>query len=96
MFMSMSKVNREKIPLAEFISKNLLLRSSADELFNYINNLELNDIIIDFNTVQAITRAFTHQYLSNKKKCQKKITDINLSPQIRNMFEIIEKTSNSR
>ena len=92
--MIISKNKKNKIQLAKFISKNLLLRKSADELFNYINDDELNKIIIDFDKIQTITRSFTHQYLLNKKMSNKKIIDVNISPQIKNMFELIEKTNN--
>ena len=87
--MSTSKIKEQRIQLAKFVSQNLLFRNSADELFEYINKIEPNNIIIDFNKVQSITRAFTHQYLLNKKKSKKKITDINISPHVQNMFEII-------
>lgn len=89
------KNKQNKIQLAKFISKNLLLRNSADELFNYINDFKATRIIIDFNKIQSVTRAFTHQYLLNKKKSKKNIIDVNTSPHVKNMFELIEKTSNN-
>lgn len=87
------KNKRNKIQLTKFISKNLLLRNSADELFDYINNFKTTKIFIDFNKIQSVTRAFTHQYLLNKKKSKKNIIDINISPHVKNMFELIEKTN---
>ena len=88
-----SKNEAYKVGLAEFISKNLLLRNSANELFNYINEINSNKIIVDFVKIESVTRAFTHQYLLNKNKSEKDITDVNISPSIKTMFDIVEKTS---
>ena len=87
------KRKKNKIQLTKFISKNLLLRNSADELFNHINNCNTPKIIIDFKKIQSISRAFTHQYILNKKESKKKIIDVNIPPQIKYMFKLIEKTS---
>jgi len=95
MFMLTSIHKKKKIQLAEFISKNLLLRNSADELFNHINNLKTNKITIDFDKIQSVTRAFTHQYLINKKMSNKNIIDANISPHVKNMFDLIEKTKSA-
>ena len=86
------KNKKSKILLTKFISENLLLRNSANVLFNYINDRNATKIIIDFKKIQSISRAFTHQYVLNKKESKKNIIDINISPHIKNMFEIIEKT----
>lgn len=93
MYMNISKNKQHKVRLVKFISKNLLLRNSADELFNYINEINSNKIFVDFNRIQSVTRAFTHQYLLNKNKSEKKIIDVNISPQVKTMFEIVEKTN---
>jgi len=89
--MILSNKKQNRIQIAKAISTNLLLRNSADELFNYINNLETSEIIIDFQKVQSITRTFAHQYLLNKEKSNKIINNVNLSPNIKNMFELIRK-----
>lgn len=88
-----SNKKQDRIQIAKVISINLILRNSANELFNYINNLKASEIIIDFRKVQSITRAFAHQYLLNKEKSHKVINNVNLSPNIKNMFELIGKTN---
>ncbi len=93
MCMNMSRNKQNKVRLAKFISKNLLLRNSADELFNYINEINSNEIIVDFNKIQSVTRSFSHQYLLNKNKSEKNIININISPQVKTMFEIVEKAN---
>ena len=91
--MSILKNRRNKIQLTKFISRNLFLRNSANELFDKrINNSKTSKIIIDFQKIQSITRDFASQYLLNKEKSKKNITDINVSPHVKNMFNLIEKT----
>jgi len=70
-----------------------MLRNSANELFKYISNIEDKDIVIDFKKIRSITRAFAHQYLKNKLKSQKNITDINVPSQIKPMFDIVKDKS---
>jgi len=92
MYKIMSRNKQKKIHLTKFISKNLLLRDSANELFNYINEIKTPKIIVNFNNIQSITRAFTHQYLLNKKSSNKNIIDVNISPHVKKMFELIERS----
>lgn len=90
--MTTSNDKQKKINVAQFISKNLLLRNSANLLFQHINEMDANKIILDFSKVEAVTRAFTHQYLLNRKKSEKKISDVNVPPEVNKMFKIIQKT----
>jgi hypothetical protein len=90
--MTTSNNKQNKIQLAKVISKNLLFRNSADELFNYINNFKVSEIIIDFHKIQSITRSFANQYLINKQKSEKNIIDVNISTYIKNMFELVGRT----
>jgi len=89
--MTSSKNKQNKIQIARVISKNLLFRDSANELFDSINNSEAPEIVIDFNSVQSITRSFAHQYLINKEKSKKNIINVNIPPTIKTMFELIGK-----
>jgi 2-hydroxy-3-keto-5-methylthiopentenyl-1-phosphate phosphatase len=90
--MTILKNKQNKIQIAKVISKNLLFRDSVNELFDNINNSEAPEIIIDFRSVQSITRSFAHQYLINKEKSKKTIINVNIPPTIKTMFEIIQKT----
>lgn len=90
--MTISNNEQNKIKLVNQISKNLIFRDTADKLFDDINDINEPEIIIDFNKIKSITRSFAHQYLINKRKSKKNIIVINISPNIKNMFELIEKT----
>jgi thiamine kinase-like enzyme len=82
--------SKEVLYIADYISQNLAFRDSADSLFNYVNSLE-KSTIIDFSGIKNITNSFAHQYMANRKKTEKIITEINISPDVKQMFELIEK-----
>lgn len=84
------------ISIKEQISKDLALRSSAEKLFADINQLSDNKIILDFSGVTSITRSFAHQYVQNKKKSNKEITENNLSLDIEKMFEIVSNPQRTK
>ena len=88
----MTTLNSEKIVyLAEHISQNLAFRHSSDDLFNYINNLEDSNIIIDFSEIKFMSSSFAHQYLINKKATKKNITESNKTSDVIQMFELVER-----
>ena len=90
--MTTSNDREKKIKLEKIISKNLIFRDTANKLFDNIDNFNATIIFIDFNKIQSITRSFAHQYLINKRKSKKNIIDVNISPDVQNMFKLIEKT----
>lgn len=89
----MTTLNSEIVlQLAERISENLAFRDSVDNLFGYIASLEETDIIIDFLGIKSITGSFAHQYIINKERAiQKHITEINVPPDVKKMFELVER-----
>ena len=83
---------REKVvKLAQLISQNLAFRQSADDLFSYISDLRESNIIVDFSEIKSITSSFAHQYLMNKKTCQKHIIEIDMPTNAVQMFELVER-----
>lgn len=79
------------LQLAEFISENLAFRDSVDNLFSYIASLEETNIIIDFLGIKSITGSFAHQYIINKKRAKKHITERNIPLDVKKMFELVER-----
>lgn len=88
----------ERISLANRIAVNLAFRQTADDLFNYIDSLEASKIVVDFSGVANITPSFAHQYMLNKIRTEKDITEVNMNPHIRQMFELVRsrKTQQKR
>lgn len=84
------------IKLVDFISKYPAYRISADKLFNFINNLNEENIIIDFSGVEGITHSFASQYFDDKKSTNRNIKEINVNDNVTKMFKTLgnKKTFN--
>ena len=63
----------EKIILVDIIGRYPTTRESCDELFNKINKLTEDSIIIDFSNIIGTTNSFASEYVFNKNKCKKTI-----------------------
>jgi len=79
------------LQLAEHIFENLAFRDSVDNLFSHIASLEETNIIIDFLGIKSITGSFAHQYIINKKKAIKHLTERNMPLDVKKMFELVER-----
>ena len=79
------------LPLKKQVSNNLALRQSADDLFDFIDNIDAPKIVIDFSGIESITRSFAHQYILNKVKSKKQIFERDIPHEIKPMFELIER-----
>ncbi len=69
----------------------LAMRAACDELFNYIESLPVENVIVDFDTFTIASRSFIHQYLLRKERSNKKISEINLHPVIARMLSVVKK-----
>lgn len=76
----------EKINMKESIGRNLALRESADNLFDRIDLLQVEEIILDFKDVISISRSFSQQLLHRITKCPTKVVIVNKSEDIDSMF----------
>lgn len=82
-------VKRESIQLKDHIDKNLSLRSLADMLFDYINSLDDIDIIIDFDSVNSMSRSFAQQFIERMENSRNHITCTNEPENIKKMFNTV-------
>ena len=85
------QTHKKVVYLKRYVSKNIVLRSSADILFDYINSLKEPSVTIDFSEIPFISAPFTHQYLANKRAAKKSIDEINRASDVIQMFEVIER-----
>ena len=60
------------------ISKYLVTKVSCDHLFNKIEELDDNEIILDFLLVYYISNEFIDAYIADKAMSTKKITEKNM------------------
>lgn len=87
----MATSNEFTLCLQQRFSSNLAFRHSADDLFDYINSLSTQKIVIDFTGIKSITRSFAHQYIVNKTKSEKQIAECEIPLTIKPMFELVER-----
>ena len=74
-----------------FINHSLESNFAAYELFDVIKQCPVDDIIIDFSDVTFISRSFAQAYFSKKIKCDKNISEINLSGEAKDFFNTIRR-----
>lgn len=74
----------------KIIAKDLTLRESADELFKVLNSSKENKIIVDFSKIEFMSRAFADEYLNEKQKTTKSITEKNLKTNVKKMLSIVK------
>lgn len=80
-----------RLKLAEVFAENLLLRDTANTLFDTIEKAQDKKVVIDFEGVRSITGAFAHQYILRKRASRKKVIERNVPEEIQRMFEIVSR-----
>ncbi|MEM4273667.1 MAG: STAS-like domain-containing protein [Candidatus Caldarchaeum sp.] len=78
-----------RLKLAEVFAENLLLRDTANTLFDTIEKAQDEEVVIDFEGVRSITGAFAHQYILRKRASRKKVIEQNMPEPVRRMFKIV-------
>lgn len=79
------------IKVKDEINTALDFNQSATELIAKLNQSENSEFTIDFEGVFFISRSFAQAYYASKNRSSKKITEINLSDDVKPMMEMIEK-----
>ena len=82
----------QKIKIKDMINSSLELNSAASIFFDEVNKLPQDKIEIDFENIIFISRSFTQEYFSQKKKTQKDITEVNIPTDILPIFKMVEKS----
>ena len=66
----------------------------AVELIDILNKIPKDDFIIDFKDVMFVTMNFAQAYYSSKYDCDKKISEINLSDEVRVVMGAADEACN--
>jgi hypothetical protein len=80
-----------RIFVKDILSDNLAMRERAKYLFNYINKLNLDVIVVDFSQVVAISRSFAHEYVRCKKYSNKIICEGFMPLCVTKMIAIVDE-----
>ena len=84
----------EKINLVDLFTSNLGMNSSAKLLFEKLNSDETNCFELDFKGVKFMSMSFTQEYLYQKCRSDKKISEINLSDEVSQTLNLVSKRMN--
>lgn len=81
-----------EIKIIDIIPAKLVADVGAIELFKYINNLEDEDIVINFAAIDYMTISFALEYCYQKNSCSKNITEKNLINEYKELMVLAQKT----
>lgn len=81
---------RKEIILADDFDKNIFTRSSIIYFFKMINSLKEEVLTLDFLKIDFISRSCADEYLKQKEKINKKITERNVSVDVSAMFRNVK------
>lgn len=84
------------INVAHVLSENLALRETATRFVTYIEGLPNPEVILDFSHVKTISRSFAHEYCTRKREIRKRVSEVNVSPDVAKMFAVVKEARAKR
>jgi hypothetical protein len=87
----MIQMQTVEIKIVNLLSSKVILRSSVIDLFEKIEKTPESEIVVDFESVYFMNHSFAHEYLVQKNKSQKTISEIHLSDDVQKMLEIVSR-----
>ena len=82
-----------EISLKDEIGSDLGPRKKIENLFDNINK-NTDQVVMNFEGVEFISRSFAQEYLNQKHFAPFKVSEINMNENIEKMFEMILKLNN--
>lgn len=73
----------------------LMLRSSVAPLFRTIMSLGDSRVVLDFSSVEFMSRSFADEYLSAKAASRKKVEERSASPDVSRMLRLVASSRKS-
>lgn len=86
----MIKMSEIEIILSEQIDSDLGSRNKIEELYQNIPK-DVSKVVMNFNGVEFMGRSFAQEYLNQKNKASFEVNEINMPPDVEEMFKIILK-----
>ncbi len=69
--------------------RNIVSRNAVVQVFDKIDKLANEDIIINFNKVSFISRSSAAEYIKRREQSNKNIIEKNMSAEVKSMFELV-------
>lgn len=77
--------------IKEEINSSLEMNTAADDFLNKVNDINDDEILIDFTGIVFISRSFAQSYFSKKNKMDKNIDEINVPTEVKPLVDLIKK-----
>lgn len=79
------------VMIKEEINSSLEMNTAADDFLNKVNDINDDEILIDFTGIVFISRSFAQSYFSKKNKMDKNIDEINVPTEVKPLVDLIKK-----
>ncbi|GBE20564.1 MAG TPA: hypothetical protein ENG87_05465 [Candidatus Pacearchaeota archaeon] len=80
----------KRILLSQEFGNNIFTRRTISAFFEKINSRKEAEIMLDFKSVDFISRSCADEYLKQKEESSKKIVERNMSQEICSMFNAVQ------
>lgn len=84
--------SKNEIMISDEINSNLTIRGCAKVFFDHINTIPDENILINFEGSEYISRSFAQEYLKQKRITSKNIEEINIPDNIKSLLETVENS----
>lgn len=81
----------QTVMIKDEINSSLEMNTAADDFLNKVNEINDDEILIDFTGIVFISRSFAQSYFSKKNKLDKNIDEINVPEEVKPLVELIKK-----
>ncbi|MDR2873307.1 MAG: DUF4325 domain-containing protein [Methanobrevibacter sp.] len=78
----------KEIKLSEISNTDLIMGHLAEDLFKNMND-NTHKIIVDFNGVGFMSRAFAQEYIYQKEQISIEIEEKNMTENVRKLFNVV-------
>lgn len=80
----------KKVLLSSEFGNNIFTRNTISSFFEKINKLKDKEIVLDFSSIDFISRSCADEYIKKKQDSKKKIVEVNMSKEVCSMFNVVQ------
>lgn len=80
----------KKILLASKFGSNIFTRNTISSFFEDLNKLKDKEIVLDFSSIEFISRSCADEYIKKKQDSRKNIVEANISKEVCSMFNAVQ------
>lgn len=84
--------SKNEIMICEELQPNLSIRGGAKILFDHIKTIPEDEIIVNFQGSEFISRSFAQEYLKQKHHINKNIKEVHVPSNIDYLLRLVEKS----